>query len=252
MTAARTPVDASTGGPTPRGSSQAERRTIRLDPHVHTAASYDADGTVHEVLGYCHNRGVDAVAITDHDTTVGARRALAASHWYDVLVIPGVEVSTADGHVLGLGLTERPPVGDPLSATVDWIRDRDGLAIVPHPFQISRHGVRRRDLADCDGLEAFNAWSVTGVQNRRAAAYAARHGYPALGGSDAHEPSMVGRGITEVTVDRDDPSAEDVLGAVADGRTRAVGETAATRRYLRKYGRAAGRRLGSTAAAWTP
>jgi predicted metal-dependent phosphoesterase TrpH len=233
-------------------SGGCHRETVLLDPHVHTAASYDAEGSVHEVLGYCHNRGIDAIAVTDHDTTVGARRALAASHWYDVVVIPGVEVSTADGHLLGLGVTERPPIGDPLGETVAWIRDRGGLAVVPHPFQVSRHGVRKRDLADCDGVEVFNAWSVTGIQNRRAGAYAARHGYPELGGSDAHDPSMVGRAATEVTVDADDPTAREILAAISDGRTRAVGESTAPRRYLRKYGRAAGRRLGSRAAAWTP
>lgn len=71
-------------------------RTVDFDPHVHTDASYDADGTVGEVLGHCHNSPLDAVAITDHDTTVAAREALERQHRYDVTVVPGVEVSTAD------------------------------------------------------------------------------------------------------------------------------------------------------------
>ena len=78
-------------------------RTVRLDAHVHTDASYDAEGTVREVLAYGHNADIDAIAVTDHDTTVAARRALELQGAYDVTVLPGVEVSTAAGHVLGLG-----------------------------------------------------------------------------------------------------------------------------------------------------
>jgi predicted metal-dependent phosphoesterase TrpH len=217
--------------------------TLRLDPHVHTGASHDAEGTVHEVLAYAHNRGVDAVAITDHDTTVGARRALEVQHQYDVTVVPGVEVTTADGHLLGLGVRDRPGVGDSLADTVAWLRERGGVAVVPHPFQVSRHGVRKADLEDCDGLEVFNAWAMTGVQNRRADAYATRHRYPKLGGSDAHEPAAVGRAYSKVRVESDPPAVDGILDAIRAGRTRAVGRTTSTRRYVRKYTRAVGRRL---------
>ncbi len=220
--------------------------TLRFDPHVHTEASRDADGTVHEVLAYAHNRDLDAVAITDHDTTVGARRALAVADHYDVTVVPGVEVSTADGHLLGLGVRDRPAVGRPLSETVAWLRDRGGVAVIPHPFQVSRHGVRKADIDDCDGIEVFNAWAMTGVQNRRARAYATRHRYSRLGGSDAHDPAAVGRAYTTVRVADATPTADAILEAVAAGRTRAVGETTSTRRYVRKFTRAVGRRLRST------
>lgn len=166
-------------------------RTVRLDPHVHTDASPDAEGTVHEVLAYAHNREVDAVAITDHDTTVGARRALEVQKRYD--------------------------------ETVAWIRARGGLAVAPHPFQVSRHGVRKADIGDCDGVEVFNAWAMTGLQNRRADAFAARRGHPKLGGSDAHDPATVGNAYTEVDVGTASSTAGEILEAVAAGRTRAVG-----------------------------
>lgn len=221
-------------------------RTVRLDPHVHTDASPDAEGTVHGVLAYAHNREVDAVAITDHDTTVGARRALEVQERYNVTVVPGVEVSTADGHVLALGVRDRPEVGRPLDETVAWTRARGGLAVVPHPFQVSRHGVRKADIGDCDGVEVFNTWAMTGLQNRRADRFATRHGYPKLGGSDAHDPATVGNAYTEVEVRTASPTAGEILEAVAAGRTRAVGRSTSTQRYVRKYTRAVGRRLRST------
>ena len=215
-------------------------RRVRFDPHVHTKASHDARGTVEAVLEACRDRGLDAVAITDHDTTTAARRAVDVGDRHGVLVVPGVEVSTADGHLLGLGVTAAPPVGRPFAATVEWIRDRGGLAVVPHPFQRSRHGVGRSVIDDCDGVESFNAWSMSGLQNRRAAALARRRGYPGLGGSDAHRPGMVGTAYTELLVDGE-PTRNALLSAVDDGLCRAVGDSTTVGTYLREYAAALAR-----------
>jgi len=214
-------------------------RTIRVDPHVHTDASYDAEGSVHEVLGYCHNSSLDAVAITDHDTTVAAREALEQQDRYDVTVVPGVEISTADGHLLALGVVDRPPIGRSLAESVRWVRAEGGVAVVPHPFQVSRHGVRKRDFVPCDGIEVFNAWSMTGIQNRRAEAFASERDCPALGGSDAHDPSMIGQGYTEIEVTLSDGELTPVriLDGIRAGRTRAVGDTTSKTKYLSKYTR---------------
>ena len=96
---------------------------------------------------------------------------------------------------------------------------------------------------DCDGIEVFNDWAMTGIQNRRADAFATRPGYPKLAGSDAHNPGTVGSAYTEVSVGTASPSVEELLDAVTAGRTRAVGQSASTRRYVRKYTRAVRRRL---------
>jgi|APHM01.1.fsa_nt_gi Predicted metal-dependent phosphoesterases (PHP family) len=208
--------------------------TLRFDPHVHTAASHDARGSVADVLRQADERGLAAIGITDHDTVDGAQRALDIQHRYDVLVVPGVEISTADGHLLGLGISEHPPVGQSLVATVEWVRDRGGIAVVPHPFQRSRHGVGKSLLADCDGVEVFNAWAVTGIQNRRAAAFANRVGQPGLGASDAHRPETVGTAATELRIDGP-LTVQRVLDAVVAGRCRAVGRSIRLSTSLRTY-----------------
>jgi len=208
-------------------------QVVRFDPHVHTSASADGTGSVENVLTSCRDRGLDAVAITDHDTTTAARRALDIQDRYDVLVVPGVEISTADGHLLALGIVADPPRNRPLATTVDWIRDRDGLAIIPHPFQRTRHGVSRHVIDDCDGIETFNAWAMTGLQNHRAAALANRRGYPGLGASDAHRPGMVGTAHTELVVE--ELTEEALLAAIAAGRCRAVGQSTTIGAYLRKF-----------------
>jgi predicted metal-dependent phosphoesterase TrpH len=218
--------------------------TIRFDPHVHTGASDDARGSIEAVLNAAMEADLDAVAITDHDTTVAAREAVSLADTLDLTVVPGVEISTRAGHVLALGVRDRPPVGDPIADTVAWIRDRGGVAAIPHPFQRSRHGVRKRDVFDADAIEVFNAWAMTGIQNRRARRYAHRHDYPTLGGSDAHAPGMVGRGHTAVEVEggRDRPVAA-ILDAVAAGRTQAVGQRAPPHRLLGKYSKSVGRQV---------
>jgi len=208
--------------------------TIRFDPHVHTAASHDARGSVADVLQQADDGGLAAIGITDHDTVDGAQRALDIQHRYDVLVVPGVEISTADGHLLGLGISEQPPLGRSLVATVEWVHDRGGIAVVPHPFQRSRHGVGKSLLANCDGVEVFNAWAVTGIQNRRAAAVAGRIGQPGLGASDAHRPETVGIAATELTVDGP-VTVQRILDAIAAGRCRAVGRSIRLRTSLRTY-----------------
>lgn len=198
------------------------RRPVRFDPHVHTAASPDAVGPVSDVLQAATEHGLDAVAITDHNTTAGAQRALELEREFDVTVVPGAEISTRDGHLLALGVEVAPPVGDSLEDTVAWVRERDGVAVVPHPFQRSRSGVRKGQIGDCDGLEVFNAWSFLGVQNRRADAFARRGDYPGVGSSDAHWPAMVGAAYTELRTDGA-ATTEAVLDAVASGRCRAAG-----------------------------
>jgi predicted metal-dependent phosphoesterase TrpH len=206
------------------------------------------------VLAAARDAGLDAVAITDHDTTAGverARRLAAASRAgreanaglaRDVdggplpLVVPGVEVSTADGHLLALGVTDAPAPGRPLAETVASVRDVGGLAVVPHPFQRLRHGVRARTLDDCpvDAVETYNACSLSNLRNRQAGRYARREGLPRVGGSDAHRPATVGRASTVVAVDG--PLTVDrLLAGVRAGRTSVHGRLTPVARYVRKY-----------------
>jgi predicted metal-dependent phosphoesterase TrpH len=210
-------------------------RRLRVDAHVHTAASYDATAPVEAVLDRASAAGLDAVVVTDHDTVAGARRAVDVARPDHPVVVPGVEVSTADGHLLAVDVTEAPAPGRPFAETVRTVRRRGGLAVAPHPFQRSRHGVGAAVLDDCrvDGVEVYNAHCLTGFRNEQAAAYAAAHGYPPFGGSDAHCADLVGRAVTEVRVDGP-PTRDRVVDALRSGRTRSRGRRTSVRRYLGK------------------
>jgi predicted metal-dependent phosphoesterase TrpH len=198
--------------------------TLRIDPHVHSEASYDGSEPVELILEQAAEIGLDAVVITDHDVLYESIRAAELAPQYGLIGIPGVEVSTDDGHLLALGVEQMPPAGRPLAETVDWVRERGGVAVVPHPFQRSRHGVRRKTLAasDFDAIEVYNSWLFTGYKNRRARRFARAHGHPGVAGSDAHRVEFVGRAYTELRVPgatRDGLTAEAILEAISDGET---------------------------------
>jgi predicted metal-dependent phosphoesterase TrpH len=214
--------------------------TLRIDPHVHSNGSFDATPSAETILRRARAVGLDAVVVTDHDELSHSLEAAERAPEFGLVGISGVEVSTAVGHLLAIGVERRPNPGQSLAATVADIRSQGGVAVVPHPFQRSRHGVRKRDVGDVDGLEVYNGLAMTGYRNRRARLYAARHGHPMVGGSDAHAPDRIGRTYTEVSVESSarkpaDVSQTEVLDALRAGRTRVEGRRSPIRRYVRKH-----------------
>ncbi|WP_135827857.1 CehA/McbA family metallohydrolase [Halorussus halobius] len=210
---------------------------VTVDPHVHTRASYDATASVRAVLERASAVGLNAVVVTDHDEIEASLRAAELAPEYGLVGIPGVEVSTDDGHLLAIGVDERPDPRRPFAETVETVRAAGGVAVVPHPFQRTRHGVRKSTIHDCDGIETLNACSLSSYRNREATRFARRRDYPQLAGSDAHDAALVGRAYTEVRLPNDpaDPTREAVLDAVRRGRTAVRGRLASKRSYLRKY-----------------
>ena len=228
--------------------------TLRIDPHVHSEGSYDGSEPVELILEHAADIGLDGVVITDHDTIHESLRAAELAADYGLLGIPGVEVSTAHGHLLAVGVEEMPPRREPYADTVDWIRDNGGVAIVPHPFQRTRHGVRKRNIPNVDAIEAFNAWLFTGYKNRRARRFADAYGYPTVAASDAHTIPYVGRAFTEVTipeVSRATVTVDDVLDAIRAGSTAVQGRRAPIPMAANHYALGAARKSGYYAKAGT-
>ncbi|RLI95729.1 MAG: phosphoesterase, partial [Candidatus Aenigmatarchaeota archaeon] len=118
-----------------------------------------------EVVKQAAKVGLDGIAITDHDTTNGWDEARKEAKKQGIMFIPGIEVSSGMGHILGLGVSEGVPSNMGIGETVDQIRERGGIAIAAHPFDIRGHGIRHR-LSEADAAEAFNALSLDRVSNR--------------------------------------------------------------------------------------
>ena len=195
---------------------------LAVELHTHSVASHDGRDPVDLLLEQAAAIELDAIAITDHDTLEGSKKAIELGPQYGLIVIPGLEVSTAAGHVIGLGVTELIPKGLSYGETLDRIRSQGGIAIIPHAFQHSRHGVApnvtRDELAAADAIEVYNSRLITGRANRKAEAFARARNLPTTAGSDAHISEMVGQAVTYVDAD---PAAgyEGILEAIAAGDT---------------------------------
>lgn len=205
---------------------------LKCDLHVHTAYSRDGESTVEEVLRRAEAIGLDAVAITDHDTVEGALHALTCRS--RVIVIPGTEISTKQGHLLALGVTTAFPKGLDFYEAARRARAEGAVLILPHPFHMWRHGVGRKmkiALSMVDAIEVFNSRYIMGTANRKAALAARRLRKPAVGGSDAHHARFVGYGYTLIDAE---PGVESILEAIRAGRTTAGGQMTPLRSYTRQ------------------
>lgn len=171
--------------------------------------------------------GLDGIAITDHNTTQGLEKALKLSA-SEFLVIPGIEVSSKDGHILGLGVKNQIPSGLPASETVEKIRNERGIAVAAHPFGLSLKpfSVLR---ADFDAIEVFNPRRY--LANHLAKKYASNHKIPKFAGSDAHFSREIGGAGVEVD---GNPTAEGLLKKIKRGKASVFGRTLPLRDYLRR------------------
>lgn len=191
---------------------------LRFDLHVHTKYSADGLSTVEEVLKAAAAAGLDGVAITDHNTTAGARYALEVARGVPgVLVIPGEEVTTRAGHIIVLGITQDITPGMSVEDTIKEAKKLGGIIVVPHPYNRPRHGISIP--AGADAVEVYNSRFVLGFHNRIAKRKARELALPEVAGSDAHIASLVGSAVTCIEANKD---LKDVLEAIKNGKTSIV------------------------------
>lgn len=182
----------------------------KADLHLHTRVS-DGFGTVEQLLEYVeHGTDLDVIAVTDHEDVRGGlvARELAAKRGYRFEVVPGVEVTTLQGHVLALFVERDIPSFRGVESTLAMIHDAGGLAIAPHPLSWLTRSIGQRTLdalwkrgevgVHFDAIELGNpspAGRLTAGKAMRL--NATRWRLPATGSSDAHHLEHVGSGWTE-------------------------------------------------------
>jgi predicted metal-dependent phosphoesterase TrpH len=216
---------------------------IRLDLHVHSRSSPDSVLTLGSIADQLGLVGLQGFALTDHNTVVGHAALRELSRQYPRLwFLPGIEVSTQEGHLLVYGMPEVPPLYRPLADTLEWIRERNGIPVLAHPMRWS-HGVGRRiaETAPVAALEVVNGHNST-LANARAEVIAARRGLGATGGSDAHELLDLGRAYTEFPGEVD--SLDDLLEALRHGHVAGAGDSLTGLGRARLAFRTTLRRLG--------
>ncbi|HTU29221.1 MAG TPA: glycosyltransferase [Solirubrobacteraceae bacterium] len=173
----------------------AERPLIDVDLHMHTDHSYDCATPVEVLLAEASQRGLGAIAVTDHNEISGALEARAKAS--GIRVIVGEEVKTAEqGEVIGLFIEEKIPRGMTLQETIAEIKRQGGVVYVPHPFD-RMHAVPDYEhllgvIDEVDAIEVFNPRVAIAEFNEEAVRFAAKYRIIAGAGSDAHVPQGLG------------------------------------------------------------
>lgn len=186
---------------------------------MHTTYSSDGFCSIARAVDAARAKGLNGIAITDHNTVRGLPEAKKFSK-RDFLVIPGIEVSSADCHIVALGVTKLIPRDLPANETVKRIREQGGVAIAAHPFAIGRRpGLVHK--AKFDAIEALNSRALF-LSNPLARRFAERHKIPMVAGSDAHRCDEIGLAYTNVDCA---PKVDAVLKQIRAGGTSISGRT---------------------------
>ena len=176
-----------------------------IDLHCHSWFSGDGVSSPESLIASARRKGLHGFAITDHDTSDGFRylveKGLAREDGLpvdDFLVIPGVEVSTDEGHLLCLGVVLPYLKHAPAHEVCALVHAAGGLAIPAHPYDRFRAGIHESVLETLtiDGLEVFNAATTLRRFNEMAFQYATAKHLPKTAGSDAHHEAAIGTACT--------------------------------------------------------
>ncbi len=187
---------------------------ISADLHVHTTYSSDSLITPKDLVYYAKKRGLNAVAVTDHNTLDGAYKI--AKENPDFLIIPGMEVSSADGHIVALNVKELIPKGYSAVETVERIHKAGGVAIACHPYVYFKGCLRNNVCGAFDAIEVINARAFPFKSSMKKAQEAAeRYNLSRVAGTDAHYGPQIGYGYTEI--EAEEATVDAVAKAIVKG-----------------------------------
>jgi predicted metal-dependent phosphoesterase TrpH len=190
--------------------------TWNVDLHSHTLWSKDCLTEFETILRLCDQRGIDRIAITDHNTAEGALKLqkIAPNR-----VIVGEEIMTTQGEILAYFVRESIPAGLTPEETIRRLRHQGAVISVSHPFDRLRKGAwHEEDLLKIvdkiDAIEIYNARCMVNSDNDKAIAFAKKHNLIGTVGSDAHTRPEYGRSMVKMRPFSDDP--EDFLDALQE------------------------------------
>lgn len=171
---------------------------MKADLHVHTCYSNDGKTTMEELIEYAEKLGIGCIAVTDHNSFEAYGKLKDNGR---VIIIPAEEVSSAEGHIVALGIDRLIPRDRSIRETIDLIHEAGGYAFAAHPYRWwSGLGEKNTLENPFDGIEARNGRS-TPRGNRKSQKLAKRIGKPVSAGSDAHTPRHIGEGYVEIPDD---------------------------------------------------
>ncbi len=185
---------------TPLRSTSPTPASLSCDLHTHTCYSPDSLVSPERFLEACRRKGLDRVAVTDHNTIAGALRLREMD---PERIIVGQEIRTTHGELIAYFLTEPVPPDLPPREAIAAVRAQGGVVGISHPLDRARREAMGRDdvealLEEVDFLEGFNARCLFAADNEAAQALARAHNLPVTAGSDAHSLWELGRAVTRM------------------------------------------------------
>ncbi|MEM3565718.1 MAG: PHP domain-containing protein [Candidatus Bathyarchaeia archaeon] len=190
---------------------------IRADLHIHTMFSSDASIhpkiIVEQLFAHPH---IKAAAITDHNTVKGYYKVLELAKAYsDILIIPGIEVSSTGGDLVLLGIAEVPPQPWTVENVIDFAHERGGLVVAAHPYRAFGLGDYAK-YYEIDAVEVLNG-GCSRQLNMLAEELAQAMALPGVAGSDAHRADELWTIYNEIQASTD---LDEILRAVKRGLVR--------------------------------
>ncbi len=195
------------------------KTSVKADLHVHSYYSPDSLITPKDLIYYAKQRGLNAVAVTDHNRVEGALKIAKET---DFLVIPGTEVSSLHGHIVGLNVREVIPKKLSAKETVERIHKAGGVAVACHPFALLKGSVGKNVNAAFDAVEVINASAFPfGRSVRRAQELAVTFGLSRVAGTDAHYGPQIGSAYTVIDSEL---NVDAIAKAIVDGKCEPFGK----------------------------
>jgi len=195
---------------------------IKADLHVHTTYSSDSLITPKDLVYFAKKRGLNAVAVTDHNQLEGAYKIAKET---DFLIIPGMEVSSGDGHIVALNVQELIPRGLSAPETVERIHEAGGVAIACHPFVFFKGCLKENVNSMFDAIEIINARAFPFKRSvKKAEETAKKFGLSRVAGTDAHYGPQIGCAFT--VIEATEPTIEAITKAIVDGHCQPFGQPA--------------------------
>ncbi len=202
---------------------------MKIDLHCHSYYSRDGISSPKKLIKIALKKGLDGIALTDHDTTAGWKAAIEAAKRLNAVLILGQEIKIKKegktvGEILGYFLKrEINPKGKTAEEIIDEIKKQGGIAIIAHPYHWRKpfkELEKYKYLAD--GIEVFNARSQTRKGNQKSLDFAQKNNLPITAGSDAHSCFEVGNAY--IDIETEVKNLEELKKAILRGKVKVRGK----------------------------